>query len=40
VIKLSGNEKLRQEMGAAAKRFVKKNFEAEDIFKEIERVIS
>ena len=40
VIKLSENEKLRQEMGAAAKRFVKKNFEAEDIFKEIERVIS
>jgi len=40
VIKLSENERLRQELGAAAKSFVKKNFEAENIFKEIERVIS
>jgi glycosyltransferase involved in cell wall biosynthesis len=40
VMKLSENEPLRREMGAAAKSFVKKNFEAEDIFKEIEHVIS
>ena len=40
VLKLSENEKLRQEMGEAAKSFVKQNFEAEDIFKEIEHVIS
>lgn len=40
LIKLWENEKLRNEMGEAAKRFVRKNFEAERIFKEIEHAIS
>ena len=39
VMKLSENEKVRQEMGAAAMSFVKKNFEAEQIFEQIEKVL-
>ena len=37
--KLCKNESLRIEMGRAAKRFVKDNFEATDIFEKVEAVI-
>ena len=39
VMKLSENEKVRQEMGTAAMSFVKKNFEAEQIFEQIEKAL-
>ena len=39
VMKLSENEKIRQEMGLAAMSFVKKNFEAEQIFEQIEKAL-
>lgn len=39
VIKLSENDKMRKEMGEAAKSFVMKNFEADQIFKKIEDAI-
>ena len=39
VIKLSENDKIRNEMGEAAKRFVKNNFEADQIFKKTENAI-
>lgn len=39
VEKLCKNEPLRKEMGRAAKRFVKDNFEATDIFEKVEAVI-
>ena len=38
-MKLSENEKIRQEMGVAAMSFVKKNFEAEQIFEQIEKAL-
>jgi glycosyltransferase involved in cell wall biosynthesis len=37
--KLCKNEHLRKEMGKEAKRFVKNNFEATDIFDKLEAVI-
>ena len=40
VIQLSEDKELRQELGVAANKFVKQSFDAERIFKEIEREIS
>ncbi len=40
VIQLSEDKELRQELGVAANKFVKQSFDAERIFKEIEREIT
>ena len=40
VVKLAEDKLLRAEMGRAAKSFVQQNFEAKNIFKEVEAVIS